>query len=191
MKGLVKIAALAFLGALIGLVTAQSAISGRFGMVAQSKGPWTVWPDFGKPKIDPYTRAHHLSYGLLPANRFESLEYQARVDNSGRVLDGECSYLITGPMPEARWWSLSTAPGDGEDEADSTARQGIVSRQLIYEADQAFRVVLSPEFEAGNWIQPPDSGEVVLLFRLYTPDPALRRNALAAELPSIERQVCR
>jgi hypothetical protein len=58
-------------------------------------------------RIDPYTRAHHLSYGLVPSNRFDTVEYEARVDDAGRSLDGDCTYLVSGPMPRARWWSLS------------------------------------------------------------------------------------
>ena len=115
----------------------------------------------------------------------------ARADDTGRALASDCAYLVTGPMPRARWWSLSAVGSGGEAESDAAPRHGIVSRQIVYDADQVFRVALSPETEAGNWIRPPETGELVLLLRLYSPDRALRRNALAADLPSIERQVCR
>ena len=53
------------------------------------------------------------------------------------------------------------------------------------------RISVSRELQAGNWLRPPDSGDLVLIMRLYTPaDPVLRR-PLETDLPSVERQVCR
>lgn len=193
MKGLVRFVAFCFVGALLGLVTAQHAVSGRYGVVAATKGAWTAWPRAAAARTDPYTRAHQLSYGLVPSNRFDTIEYEARVDDAGRTLDQDCAYLVSGPMPQSRWWSLSAmATGDEADEADAVGepRLGLVSRQLVFEPDESFRVAVSRELQAGNWLRPPDSGDLVLLLRLYAPAAGLFRRPLAAELPSIERVAC-
>jgi hypothetical protein len=76
-RGLVRFVAFCFIGTLLGLITAQQAISGRYGIVSETKGAWTVWPRPADARIDPYTRAHHLSYGLVPSNRFDTVEYEA------------------------------------------------------------------------------------------------------------------
>lgn len=191
MRGLVRFLAFCFVGTLIGLITAQHAVSGRYGVVAERRGPWTIWPQAAVARIDPYTRAHHLSYGLVPSNRFDTIEYEARVDDAGRALDEDCTYLVSGVMPRSRWWSLSAlAPDDGVDAAGEP-RRGLLSRQLVYEPDQSFRIGVSRDLQAGNWLRPPESGGLVLLLRLYTPASEVLRRPLAADLPSIQRQACR
>jgi hypothetical protein len=191
-RGLVRFIAFCFIGTLLGLITAQHAISGRYGVVAETRGPWTVWPWATDASIDPYTRAHHLSYGLVPSNRFDTLEYEARVDDAGRTLDDDCTYLVSGPMPQARWWSVSALAQDDEAGAGREARQGLVSRHLVFEADQSFRVAVSRDLQPGNWLRVPGGGDdLVLLLRLYTPASAVLGRPLEADLPSIERLVCR
>lgn len=190
MKGLVRFLAFCFIGTLLGLISAQHAVSGRYGVVSETKRAWTAWPSSAKANIDPYTRAHYLSYGLVPSNRFETVEYEARVDDAGRVLDEDCTYLVSGSRPKARWWSVSTlATGDQAVAADEPSG-GLVSGQLVFEADQSFRVAVSRELQAGNWLRPPGSGQLVLLLRLYTPAAEVLQRPLAADLPSIERQAC-
>jgi hypothetical protein len=190
-RGLVRFVAFCFVGTLLGLVTAQQAISGRYGIVSETKGPWIAWPRATDARIDPYTRAHHVSYGLMPSNRFDTVEFEAQVDDAGRTLDASCSYLISGPMPRARWWSVSALSSADQAGSVDEPRQGLVSRQLIFEPDQSFRINVSRELHAGNWLRPPETGRIVLLIRLYTPESAVLRNPLTAELPSIERLVCR
>lgn len=191
MKGLVWFVAFCFIGTLIGLITAQHAVSGRYGVVAATKGPWIAWPRAAEAKIDPYTRAHHLSYGLVPSNRFDTVEYEARVDDAGRPLDENCTYVLSGSIPQARWWSLSALATDDHAQAASEPRSGLVSGQLVYEPDLSFRIHVSRELRPGNWLRPPDRDDLVLLMRLYTPAAGVLRRPLDADLPAIERQVCR
>lgn len=190
MRGLLWFVAFCFIGTLLGLVTAQHAVSGRFALVSETRGAWTAWPRAADARIDPYTRAHHLSYGLVPYNRFDTVEYEARIDDAGRMLDEDCNYLVSGPAPQARWWSVSALALDDPAEAVGEPRDGLVSSQLVYESDRSFRVTVSRELQAGNWLRPPEGGELVLLLRLYSPAAAVLQRPLAAELPSIERQVC-
>jgi hypothetical protein len=191
MRGLVWFVAFCFIGTLAGLVTAQHAVSGRFGIVSATKGAWTVWPRAADTRIDPYTRAHQLAFGLIPSNRFDTVEYEARMHDAGRTLDDDCIYLLSGPAPQARWWSLSALALEDRSEAASEPRDGLVSGELIYEADRSFRVTLSRELQTGNWLRPPEGGPLVLNLRLYTPAAAVLHHPLTAQLPSIERQVCR
>jgi hypothetical protein len=190
-KGLVWFVAFCFVGTLLGLITAQHAVSGRYGVVAESRGAWTAWPGAANARIDPYTRAHYLSFGLVPSNRFDTVEYEARVDDAGRPLDENCTYLVSGFSPQARWWSMSALVTDDQAQAASEPRRGLVSGQLVYEADLSFRISVSRELQSGNWLRPPDSGDLVLLMRLYTPANSVLRSPLDADLPSVERQVCR
>lgn len=191
MRGLVAFVAFCFIGTLLGLITAQHAISGRYGLVAETKGAWSVWPGATSPRVDPYTRAHHLNYGLVPTNRFDTVEYEAKTDDSGRTLDEDCTYLVKGAMPQARWWSVTALASGDTAEASGDPRSGLVSGQIVYEADQSFRIAVSEELQAGNWLRPPANEELVLLLRLYSPATEVLRQPLAADLPSIERQVCR
>ena len=191
MKGLVWFVAFCFVGTLLGLITAQHAVSGRYGVVAETSGAWTAWPRAADARIDPYTRAHYLSFGLVPSNRFDTVEYEARIDDAGRPLDENCTYLVSGVSPQARWWSMSALAMDDQAQAASEPRRGLVSGQLVYESDLSFRISVSRELQAGNWLRPPDSGDLVLLMRLYMPTNSVLRSPLDADLPSVERQVCR
>lgn len=190
MRGLLWFVAFCFLGTLLGLVSAEHAVSGRIGIVSETKGAWTAWPRAADARIDPYTRAHHLSFGLVPSNRFDTVEYEARMDDAGRALDADCIYVVSGPAPQARWWSLSALALDDRAEMVSEPHVGLVSGQLIYEADRSFRVTVSRELQAGNWLRPPEGGPLVMNLRLYTPAAAVLQRPLSAELPSVERQVC-
>jgi hypothetical protein len=189
-KGLVRFVAFCFIGTLLGLISAQHAVSGRYGVASETKGSWIVWPRATDVRIDPYTRAHHLSLGLVPSNRFDTVEYEARVDDAGRSLEEDCTYVVGGPMPKARWWSMSALASDEEAEVPGEAREGLISGQLVFEPDGSFRVAVSRRLQAGNWLRPPDSGPLVLLMRLYTPAKEVLRRPLAADLPSIERVAC-
>lgn len=191
MKGFAKFAGFCFAGSLLGLITAQQAIGDRYGFVSQSKGAWTVWPTIAEPKIDPYTRAHHLSHGLLPSNRFETLEFEARVDDAGRALDGDCTYVVSGPMPRTRWWSLTAVQAEAGEAIISEPHHGLISQHLVYEPDGSFKIVVGPERAAGNWLHSAGGRSLILLLRLYTPESALRRNPLGADVPAIEREECR
>lgn len=193
MKGLVRFVAFCFLGALLGLITAQHAVSGRYGVVAETRGAWTVWPGATSSSIDPYTRAHHISYGVVPSNRFDTVQYEARVDDTGRTLDDDCTYLVSGPMPRSRWWSISALALDEDSDAEAVddPRRGLLSAQVVFEPDQSFRIALSRDLHSGNWLRPPEGSSIVLLMRLYTPTRDVLRRPLSADLPTIERQVCR
>jgi hypothetical protein len=180
------------IGALLGLVSAQQMIAGTFGIIAQSKGPWRVWLVAGSPKADPYTRAHFLLAGRLSMGVFETLEYETRVDAGGSRLDADCTYAITGSMAKARWWSLAALPKEGARPIETDpGRHGLVAQRVVYEPDGTFKATLSREPQPGNWFKPSGSGKLVLLYRLYNPDPALRTAPLTADLPKVEREVCR
>ena len=93
-------------------------------------------------------------------------------------------------MPKARWWSLSALASDEEAVASGELREGLISGQLVFEPDGGFRVAVSRELQAGNWLRPPEGGPLVLLMRLYTPATEVLRRPLAADLPRIERLAC-
>jgi hypothetical protein len=191
LKGYLVLALACFLGTTLGLLTAQQAVGGRYGIASQTQGPWTVWPSALQPRIDPYTRAHHVAYALLPSNRFETLEYEARTDSTGRPLDANCTYEVAGPMPAARWWSMQVLSAEDQSSATTATSNGLIAQQVVYEPDGTFRIVLSSDPQPGNWIQPVERGRLVMLLRFYSPAPALRRSPLSGTLPAVERQVCR
>ncbi len=190
MRGVIKLAAVLLVGALIGLITAYQMIAGRYGLVSQSKGPWTVWDQAGSPRVDPYTRAHFLLRGRLPASHFEAVELEARVDDDGKTLDADCVYAISSPKPPARWWSLSAFPEDAGRATEPLSEASLIAQRVVYEPDGSFRATLSPEVRPGNWFKPASDGDLVLRYRLYNPDPAYRSAPLQGAVPSIKREVC-
>ena len=190
MRGVVKLAATCLLGALIGLVTAYLAVTGRIDLASQSKGQWIVWPSAGTPQVDPYTRAHFLFRGRLPISHFEAIEFEARTDDDGRALDGSCVYSVSGTQPRVRWWGLSALPIETGEVAEDARGGTLLSRRAVYEPDGSFRATVSPQARPGNWLKPAAAGPMALVFRVYNPEPQLRQSPLSVELPSVRRGDC-
>lgn len=189
MRGMIKLALALLVGCAIGLFTAYQMVAGSYGVVVEHKGPWRVWEAAGTPRVDPYTRAHFLLRGRLPTSHFEAVEFEARTDDEGRMLSGQCIYDITAPRPRARWWSLTAFP-EGTRSDPGAAPHSLLASRVVYEPDGAFRAVLSPEARPGNWLRPSGKGDLVLTYRLYNAEPVLRSAPLTGDLPSIRREAC-
>src|SRR5260370_11972615 len=72
-----------------------------------SDGPWKTNLLAGSAQSGPYRRAAVAIHGLFAFSRSESAYYTASTDSDGGQLDGRCRYDVTGPEPEARWWSIT------------------------------------------------------------------------------------
>jgi hypothetical protein len=130
---------------------------------------------------------------VVPSNRFDTVQYEARVDDTGRTLDEDCTYLVSGPMPRSRWWSISALALDDQPDAEAAddPRRGLMSGEVVLEPDQSFRIAVSRDLHSGNWLRPPAGGQFVLLMRLYTPAADVLRRPLSTDTPSIQRRACR
>lgn len=183
LEGPAKLALALLVGGGVGLVTAARAIDVGFSGISSVHGQWVSWPAAGRKDEDPYTRAHFVLEGRLPVSAFEAAEFETATDSAGATLDADCTYILEGPLPAARWWSLwaspAAAPGDG-----------VTSQAAVLEADGAVRVAFSRAPQPGNWVRLPDDTERFRVhLRLYASGAPGRRGEAPA-LPVLRLEHC-
>jgi hypothetical protein len=179
------------LGVVAGLLLTLGVTSGG-GPGAVTAGPWITWPRGGAPDADPYTRAILARRGELPMGLGEGLAFMARTDSGGYPLSGVCTYRVRGPMPAGRNWTLAAYDSRGRLMPNPSGRHGLTSSEAVRDAEGTVAVTVAPFPAGGNWLPVGQTGEIVLILRLYeTPLTAAAGGLVAADLPEIVQEGCR
>jgi hypothetical protein len=168
------------LGTLLGLALTFLALERGFGFGAVRAGPWTGWPKAGSPDIDPYARALVARSGSIPLGTGEGVSFTARTDSDGAPLNPRCIYVLKGPMPQARYWTLSVFLPNGALIENPAKRYGFTSAELLRANDSPGEIVLAASAQPGNWLPTSANSSYVVVLRLY--DSVL--SATAASLDS-------
>ncbi len=191
MNGLVKFAIAAIGGVAIGLFSAQKLINGYEGFFSHQRGPWQIWPTGRAAGSNPYVRAHFLINDRLPISQFEVNEFEASADDQKRPLDANCNYVISGPPPKTRWWSLYTLSKSDQPILVSNPKTSVHSGAIVFEPGGVYKINLSLEPKPGNWITPGDDGTFKLIFRYYNPVRSIISQFKLDDLPGIKRETCK
>jgi hypothetical protein len=177
--------------ATIGLGTTWIAVTQGAAYGGITIGAWTAWPKVGTPEIDPYARAMIARSGELPIGSGDGVAFSARADDAARPLDGRCEVAIAGITPQARYWTITLYDLAGRLVANSIARYGFTSQEIVRRADGVFEVTASPRARPGNWLPTAAIERYVLVLRLYdTPVGVATRTGRDAPMPSIVRGQC-
>jgi len=150
---------------------------GGSGTVAA--GAWQSQVLAGSVHADPYARARVALGGLLALGPEETVYYVASTDEVGKPLLARCHYRITGPAPEARWWSVTAYADDRFLFADPQYRYSINSASPGLPPGQVMLVTGPTSSGAGPWLPTPGDSGLLLVLRLYQPGPAVRASAAA------------
>jgi hypothetical protein len=154
-------------------------------------GSWTATPQRGTTEIDPYARAYMSRSGQLPLNVGDGLAYSARVDDSGKPLDGHCDVTVEGLTPQARFWTLTLYDPAGRLVPSVTGRHDFTSAEVVRRGDGSFTVTVAPEARAGNWLPSGGIDRYILMLRLYdTPLGIARQTVREIAMPSIKTLGC-
>ena len=190
MTSLIRIVGAALLGIIVGMLyTARDLAPDRVGI---SVGPWQSQASDGSGEVDPYALAATARAGLLPLGAGEGLGFIAKGDSAGAAFERACVYVVTGPMPSARYWTLSLLTPDGFPVADPAMRHAITSAEALRFDDEAVSISIAPEARAGNWLPTGDARAYVLMLHLYdTGLGTIGTTLTAAALPSIRKGDCR
>lgn len=191
MSSLLKALVAGAAGIALGLWLTFVAVDRGFGFGAVQAGPWTFVPRAGAPDADPYARATYARSGEIPLGIADGLTFLGRRDSRGAKLNPACEYRVAGPLPVARFWTLSVMRPDGRPFVAASGRAGFTSSELLRDAAGDFTIVLARNARPGNWLQlPPDGGFVVML-RLYdTAAGATISSVNATAVPRIEKGAC-
>lgn len=170
-------------------VAVQAVRSGTLGGEIVN-GPWSTGRDIGTANASALTRAVVALRGLLALPASEARYFTARRDSTGRPLDGNCTYVVSGGPIEARWWSITLYDGAGWLIANRWNRHSLGSGALPVAADGNWRFTVSPTPVAGPWVPTATDGAFDLTLRTYRPRGAVAANPGSAHLPTITRQGC-
>jgi hypothetical protein len=189
---LIKSCFIVVLGTLLGLALTFVSLERGFGFGAVRAGPWTGWPKTGSADIDPYARAVLSRSGAIPLGTGEGISFIARADSDGAPLDPRCDYSLKGPMPPARFWTLSVFSPNGALIENPAKRYGFTSAEILRGADAPAEIILASTARAGNWLPTPPASSYVVVLRLY--DSVLSATAASLDssvMPKLVKGLCR
>ena len=138
-----------------------------WGTGASRPAPGAARRRDGTAEVDPYALAANDRSGVLPLGVAEGLTFVARTDDAGAAFSGGCDYLVKGPMPEARNWTLSLLDGDGFPVAGPAKRYGFTSAEVLRTVGQPVSIRVAPQARDGNWLPSGGARGYALMLRLY------------------------
>ncbi len=153
-------------------------------------GVWRTNLDAGSAANDAYSRLRIAVTSILALNRSETVYFEASADAEGQPLTAACDYLLKGPAPNARWWSV-TAYGSDDMLIHSTGDRYSASASSVEQgADGGIAIALTPDGSGINGIA-TGNDRFILLLRLYQPDAAIAAAPDSARLFALEKGSCR
>ena len=105
-------------GIMIGIVSflpftrPTSTASFLTGFGKDSINQWNYYLDYGLESQNIWQRAYVSLLGLLPSASPEVIYLQTGFDDGGQTLSGNCSYTLSGDVPDARYWSYAIYGND-------------------------------------------------------------------------------
>lgn len=191
MKAWISLTLAAAAGLIAGAGGAWAVAGKGFGRADIVNGPWTTSLSYGTKETDAKTRASVARRGLLALPSTETVYWQASVDSEGRPLSGSCTYAMTGPALDARWWSVTYYDKAGYLVANP-ANIWSFSGAAISEAEEAgWRVTVGADKPAqGHWLPAKKGQNFDLTLRMYNPGPGFRASPERSPLPVLKREAC-
>jgi hypothetical protein len=153
-------------------------------------GPWITHPSTGGQDAGIYTRLVTAVVGTLALNRSEVIYYFAKTDDDGQALRSKCDYRIEGKDMDARWWSITLYGSDLFLIPNDQDRYSYNMMNLKREKDGRYKIYLSQNPKAGNWLPTRNTDKFYVSIRLYRPKPSVYENMGTIELPRIIRETC-
>jgi len=179
------------LAAAVGLGMTWLTISRGVAFGSMTVGAWTARPKTGSVDIDPYARASIARTGELPLGTGDGVAFYARTDDAGYVLDGRCTFAISGTTPTARYWTLTLYDRNGRLVANTLDRHGFTSTEIVRGAEGRFTISVAPRARPGNWLPTGGIERYVLVWRLYdTPVGVASRTSKQDPMPAVTRKAC-
>ncbi len=163
----------------------------RFGGL--EVGLWTAFPNFGTPNADPYAKAIVARTGSLPLGAAEGVRFFAEKDSEGRGLIFGCDYVINGPSPPARLWTLYASANDEVPLAANPSWPTVLhSRQIVRFTGNDVDITVAPSARPGNWLAVKSArpGAYHLILSLYDTPVASNAGLVDMKFPDIRRTGC-
>lgn len=174
-----------------GAASVRMVLDSQEGIGAVSVGAWTAFPDIGTPEADPYSKARVARDGILALGRAEGLAFVAERDADGANLRRECTYLIDGSLPVARFWTLYASDKAQNALKPATRRDpALHSLEILREPDNTIQISVGAQAVPGNWLAVSGVGEMNLVLTLYDTPIASSTGLSDIHMPRIVRGQC-
>jgi hypothetical protein len=161
------------------------------GVGAIRIGQWTAFPDIGTPAADPYSKARVAREGVLALGRAEGLSFIAESDAGGDELKRECTYLIEGEFPTARFWTLYAADESlGVIETGKPRPSALQSYEVLRKPDNSVIISAAHHPMPGNWLLTDGSGRMYFVLTFYDTPIASSTGLSDVSLPRIVKNGC-
>lgn len=167
MKTLSRFVLAALAGTLLGLAATYFVLQKGHGFGRIEVGPWLVAAGNTSVETDPYARAAFARTGEVPLAHAEGVSFLARTDSDGHPLEARCDYILSGPVPASRYWSLTLVTPSGALIDNPAKRSGFTSAEILRAADGSFEIVISRHARPGNWLPAGMPRAFNLVLRLY------------------------
>jgi hypothetical protein len=161
------------------------------GVGAIRIGQWTAFPDIGTPAADPYSKARVAREGVLALGRAEGLSFIAESDAGGDELKRECTYLIEGGFPTARFWTLYAADESlGVIATGKPRPSALQSYEVLRQPDNSVIISAAHHPMPGNWLLTDGSGRMYFVLTFYDTPIASSTGLSDVSLPKIVKDGC-
>ncbi len=154
-------------GTALGLAATYYVLGAKMSFDQVSAGPWTRWPKSGSMQIGPYAHAMLARSAELPLGTAEGLSFFAQTDSAGAALRARCDYVVSGPIPPSRYWTLSLYGPNGSVVDNPAKRFGFTSAEILRAADGSYEITVSRQARPGNWLPVGKVSAFALVLRLY------------------------
>lgn len=173
-------------GLISGLALTYVTVSGEMLNTAYKSGSWRSWSAEGTQTFDPYSWAILSQRNEVPFDSASSIEFRSKTDINGDALRTACQYIVSGKVPQARIWTLSSVPLSETAAPQFEAQVSLSSRQVQYQVDGGFRILVNKDLSSGNWLAVKGDGQFELILRLYQTWLATSVTIQSEVLPEIE-----
>lgn len=192
MAGKSRYIACGVIGLVIGASMAWHATGTAFTDGDVRNGPWSTSLAYGIASADALTRAAVARRGLLALPKTETVYWAATRDSAGQLLDGRCTYHLTGKALDSRWWSVTLYDAEGYLQANKARIWSFSGASLSpEESEKGWQVTIAPTRPAGgHWLPSLPDQRFELTLRMYNPGPKFMQDPRTAELPALTKEAC-
>ncbi|MEY5008151.1 MAG: hypothetical protein RL764_1467 [Pseudomonadota bacterium] len=180
------------IGLALGVGFAWHATGRGFTDGAVRNGPWSTSLSYGVASADALTRAAVARRGLLALPKTETVYWAATRDSAGALLDGNCTYRLSGKAVDSRWWSITLYDSEGYLQPNAARLWSFSGATLsAEEAEKGWQVTIAPTRpRSGYWLPSLAGQPFELTLRMYNPGPAFMTSPATAHLPMLTKESC-
>lgn len=180
------------IGLALGVGLAWHATGRGFTDGAVRNGPWSTSLSYGVASADALTRAAVARRGLLALPKTETVYWAATRDSAGALLDGNCTYRLSGKAVDSRWWSITLYDSEGYLQPNAARLWSFSGATLTAEeAEKGWQVTIAPARpRSGYWLPSLAGQRFELTLRMYNPGPDFMTSPATAHLPMLTKESC-